>query len=146
MDALGRQQRHQDQDGREHQPPVVEQRAELVLEHDEQDGAPHRAHEVVHAAQHHHQERIGRVLPAQRVGVHAAHEEREHAARQPGDGRRQHEARELHPVDVVAQAGHALLVVADRLEQPPERRMHQAPHQPQRGQHHEHHEHVKAQC
>ena len=43
-----------------------------VLQQDERDGAPERAEEMVHAAQHRHQQRVAGVLPAQIVGIGAA--------------------------------------------------------------------------
>ena len=62
-------------DRREQQPPAFGDGAQLVLQHDEGDGAPERAEELVHAAQHGHQQRVAGVLPTQVVGVGALQHE-----------------------------------------------------------------------
>ena len=57
--------------GREDQPPAFGDRRQPVLQQDERDGAPKRAEEMMHPAQHRHQQGIAGVLPAQIVGVGA---------------------------------------------------------------------------
>ena len=127
LHALGRGKREQDHDRREHQPPAFGQGRQPVLQQDEGDGAPQRPEEMVHAAQHRHQQRIARMLPAEIVGVGALQHQGQESARVADEAAHQHEGGELQPERVVAQALRPLLVVAQRLQGAAERRMGDAP-------------------
>ncbi len=80
LDPLGRQQRHQDDNGGKDQPPVLGRGGKLVLQQDKGDGPPQRAKEVMHAAKDGHQQRIRRVLPVQVVGINAPDHQRQQPA------------------------------------------------------------------
>ena len=125
----GGEREHQD-DRREQQPPVLGERGEPVFQDHEGDGAPERAEELVHAPQHHHQQRVTRMLPAQVVGIGAAQQQGEQRAGIADHAAHHHEGDQFHQEGVVAQAAHPLLVVAQRLQGAAERGVRDPPQQP----------------
>ena len=70
----------------------------------------------MHAAQHRHQQRIPGVLPAEVIGVGALQHEGQQAAGITDDAAHKHEGNKLQAEGVVAQALHALFVVAQGLQ------------------------------
>ena len=129
LHALGRGEREQDHDRREDQPPAFGDRRQPVLQQDEGDGAPQRPDEVMHPAQHGHQQGVAGVLPTEVVGVGALDHEGQQAAGVADDAAHDHERNKLQAEHVVAQALRALLVVAQGLQRPAERRVRDAPQQ-----------------
>ena len=83
------------------------------------------------AAERRHQDGVAGMFPIEIVGIDAleeqAHQPARHADRATGD----HHRDQLGAIGVVAEARHALFVVAQRLHDPPERRMSDPPHRPQ---------------
>jgi len=99
------------------------------ISQDERDGTPERTEEMMHAAQHRHQQGVAGVLPAQVIGVGTLQHERQQSAGISDDPRHDDERHELQPERVVAQALRALFVVAQRLQRPAERRVRDTPQQ-----------------
>ncbi len=143
LDALGRAEREGHDDRREQQPPILGDRAQLVLQGQEGDRAPERAEELMHAAKHRHQQRVAGVLPAQIVGVSAAQQKREQSAGVAHEHRRDRERLKPEREGAVAKASHPLFVVAQRLQRAAERRMGDPPQQPHGKQHGGHGEPVQ---
>ncbi len=100
----------------------------------------------MHAAERRHQHRIAGVLPVQIVGVDALQQQRHQAAGDADDAAGDGERDQLGAVGVEAEARHPLLVVAQRLHQPAERRVREAPQQPQHAEHHHQREDVETDC
>ena len=145
LNAFRRQQREDDDDRREVKPPVLSQGTQAVLQHDEQDGAPKRAEELVNAAEGCHQHRVAGVLPVEVVGVNALEQQRHQPAGDADGAAGDGEGRELGQIGVVAEAGDTLLVVTHRLHQPAERRVGHPPQAPENAQHDGEGEDVKPQ-
>src|ERR1700674_3779073 len=76
---------------------------------------------MMNAAEYRHHHRLARVLPIQIVGIDALDQEGEQTAGEANEGRGQHKGAELVALRVIAEAGHTLLIVADRLQHPAER-------------------------
>ncbi len=86
----------------------------------------------MHAAQHRHQQRVAGMLPAEIVGVGAAQHQREQRAGIADHAAHDDERLEFQAEGGIAEALHALLVVAQCLERAAERRVGDAPQQPHR--------------
>ena len=81
----------------------------------------------MHAAQHGHQQRVAGMLPAEVVGIGTAQHQRQQCAGVADDAAQDDEGLELEAERGVAEALHALLVVAQRLERSAEWRVRDAP-------------------
>ena len=84
----------------------------------------------MHAAEDRHQQGVAGVLPAQVVGVGTAQHERQQRAGVADDAAHDDEGLEFQAEGAVAEAAHALFVVAERGEDAAERGVRDAPQQP----------------
>ncbi len=86
---------------------------------------------MVDTAQCRHEDRVARMLPTQIVGVCALQQQRHQPAADTDDAAGHDQRDELGPVGVVAETDDPLLIIAQRLHQPPERCMRDPPEDPE---------------
>src|SRR5690242_11213115 len=106
---------------------MFRQRTQLIVQSNEDYGAEGRPQEMMDAAQNRHHYGVARVLPIQVIGINALNQERQQASRKPDNAGRDDEGYQLQTLGVVSETAHALLIVAQRLQHTPERRVDDAP-------------------
>src|SRR5262245_33529021 len=94
-DAAGEAEQEHDQDGAQHERPVLGVRDDLLVQENQDERADARADEGAHAAEQGHDQHLGRLRPVGEIREHAAVEDAEEPAGQAGERARQHERRQL---------------------------------------------------
>src|SRR5215207_424629 len=121
-DAARKQEQQQDQDASHHERPVLRVGGDLLVQHDEGEGADRRAPEAPNSAQDRLDQRLGRLGPVGEVRKDAAVEDAEqrsgHASEEAGDD----EGRQLIGPYVHADELGAFRIVANDRQHPSEGR------------------------
>ncbi len=104
---------------------VVAHELRQLAEAGEGERADDRAMQRLEAAEQDHQQRLGRAVPADDLGVHEGAVHRPHVAGDAGECASEHESRELVAVGVEAERAHPMLVDADAFQHAAEQRAQQ---------------------
>jgi hypothetical protein len=126
-DPVGGEHDEGDEDHAEVDEPVLGPRRERVAHEDEDRRAHGGADEAPHAAHERHRDDLAGHRDVERLRVGEVEQERVEGAGEPAEGARDDERGELVALDVVADEARPRLVLADRLEDPPEGRVDDAP-------------------
>src|SRR5688572_11863455 len=139
-DPARKHEEQHDEDAAEDEGPVLRVRGDLLVEHEEDEGAHGGPVEVAHPAQNGHDEDLGRFGPVREVGEHAAVEDAEETARETGEGTRDDEGEQLVAPHVDADELRPFGILPDRGQDAAEGRAYHPAQEPQaRG--HQHHRH-----
>src|SRR6202162_5210630 len=130
-DPAGEDEEQHDEDDAEDERPVLRVGDDLLVQPDEDEGAQRRADEGAHAAQERHDQHLGGLGPVREVGEDAPVEDAEKPAREPREGARDDEGRQLVAAHVDADDLRALRGLAEGREHAAERRAHHAAEQPE---------------
>ncbi len=133
-DAAREGEQQHEQDGPEHERPVLGVGRGLLVEQHERRRADHRSPEMIDAAEDGHDHHLGRFRPVDVVGEDAAVEDAEQRAGDAGEAAGDHEGGELVAAHVEADRGGALRIFPDRLQHEAERRIDDPLHRRQRQQ------------
>src|SRR5688500_10517937 len=120
--AAGEHEEQDHQDGAQHERPVLGVGGDLLVQQEQDERADRGTVEDAHPAEQRHDEHLGGLRPVREVREHAAVEDAEEAAREPGEGAGQHEGGELVAAHVHADELRPLGVLADGGEHAAERR------------------------
>src|ERR1043166_3051285 len=135
-DPPGREEHEQDEGQSEDEHPSLRVGADEALKQDEGRGTQPTAEERARSADDHHQERLARGRPQERIRRDRSDELRVQRAGDAGDGPRDDEGEQLVTPDRVADRLHARFVLADPPEHVAEGRPYDPP-QRERGEGHE---------
>src|SRR5437763_6245460 len=134
-EAAGEAEQEDDKDRAEHERPVLGVGDDLLVEEDQRERADARAEERAHPAEQRHAQHLGGLGPVGEVGEAAAVEDAEEPAGEPSEHAREHEGAELASADVDPDELGPLRVLADRGEDAPEGRAHDAAERPEAKRH-----------
>src|SRR5882762_1851903 len=119
----------------EHERPVLGVRDDLLVEQDQGQRPDAGTEEGTHAAEERHDQHLGGLGPVGEVGEDAAVEDAEEPAGEPREAAGEHEGGELVPAHVDPDELGPLRILADRGEDAPEGRAHDATERPEAERH-----------
>ena len=143
VDSFRRNEDKRNQDRREDQPPVLDHCAELIRKNNEGCSTPQRTQEVMNSSEDAHQYSVGGMLPIEVVCIRPLQKIGEQTTGVSNQASRNDKGHQLYSINVITESGDALLVVTNRLERPPKRRMRDPPKQVQADYDRDDHEGMK---
>src|SRR5262245_29603745 len=134
-DAAREAEQQDEQDGAEHERPVLRIVGDHLVEPDQPRGANRRSPEIAYAPEDRHDDDLGGFRPENIIGKHTAAEDAIERAGQPGKPTSNDKSTELIKPHVDADKGSALWIVTNRRQHPAERRVDDAMYDRQRRRH-----------
>src|SRR5215813_2017938 len=134
-EAARKYEEQEDENGAQHERPVLRVGDDLLVQQDEDERAHARPHEGAHAAQERHDQHLGRLGPVGKVGEDASIEDAEQSAGEPGEEAGEGEGGQLVAPDVYPDELRPFGILPYGREHAAERRGDDSPEYPQRQRH-----------